>query len=708
MSIKHLFLIAILFPLALITQAQQISVKSFRALPNDMDARQNYPQKDQNGEICAIIKVQSLEKGFYFDIGSLGITKTEQKPGEIWVYVPHGARKITITHDKFLPLRDYFFTESITEGTCYELVLVSGKVVTSVVENEVESQWLIINTEPAGADVYINDAPAGKTPYLGELPVGKCNYRLQKELYLNEAGAVELLAGSQKKKLDVKLKPNFGSIQVSTTPENGSSVVLNGLETGKVTPCTFDKLPIGEHTIIVNHDMYASATKKITLSSGETLPVSIELKPAFAEITLHSEPKADLYVNGQMKANASWQGRLTPGMYTFEAKLDKHSTATEKRTVNVGEPLELTLQPIPKTGTLKVISTPLEASIKLNGKDMGQTPITLKNLLIGDYNVELSLAGYVNHNEKTSISEEQTSTVNATMLNGHEVVINSIPPYLELFIDNKSVGTTEWTGNLAFGDHTLKIQQGEIKAEKNIRVNETETFSEYNLVLTQDFTETAKGLNLDMIFIEGGSFDMGSNDDNSEKPIHTVQLSSFYIGKCEVTQAQWQTVMGTSPSHHTKCDKCPVEQVSYDDVQSFISKLNQMKGKQYSLPTEAQWEYAARGGNKSRGYTYSGSNNIDDVAWYNDNSGYASHPVAQKQHNELGICDMSGNVNEWCSDWYKCYPGHGGVCIWTQSSRVFRGGSWSYLARSCRTTSRNSSTPVYSSNEMGFRLASPE
>ncbi len=493
MSIKHLFLIAILFPLALITHAQQISVKSFRALPNDMDARQNYPLKDQNGEICAIIKVQTLEKGFYFDIGSLGITKTEQKPGEIWVYVPHGARKITITHEKFLPLRDYFFTESITEGTCYELVLVSGKVVTSVVENEVESQWLIINTEPAGADVYINDAPTGKTPYQNELPVGKYTYRLQKELYLNEAGVVELLTGSEKKKLDVKMKPNFGSIQLSTTPENGSSVILNGLETGKITPCTFDKLPKGEHTITVSHDMYATATKHITLSAGETLPVSIDLKPTFSEITLHSEPKADLYVNGQMKANASWQGRLTPGIYTFEAKLDKYTTATEKRTVSIGEPLELTLQPIPKTGNLKVISTPMEASIKLDGKDMGQTPATLKNLLIGDYTVELSLAGFAKHSEKTTIAEGQTATLNATLQNGREVSVNSTPTGVDLYIDNQSVGTTPWKGNLIFGEHSLRIQQGEKKAEKIVSITEKEKEGSFLLLLNEK-----EGLNPDL------------------------------------------------------------------------------------------------------------------------------------------------------------------------------------------------------------------
>jgi len=188
---------------------QQLSVKSFRALPNDMDARQNFREMDQNGELCAIIKVVTPESGFQFEIGSLGITKTEQKTGEIWLFIPHGAKRLSIFHKSLGVLRDYFFPERIDEGVCYELVLVSGKTVTTVVANEIDSQWLIITSDPSGADVFINDEPAGVTPYQNLLPVGKYNYRLQKTLYLNSAGVVELVSGGQKQKINAKLESNF-------------------------------------------------------------------------------------------------------------------------------------------------------------------------------------------------------------------------------------------------------------------------------------------------------------------------------------------------------------------------------------------------------------------------------------------------------------------------------------------------------------------
>ena len=184
------------------------------------------------------------------------------------------------------------------------------------------------------------------------------------------------------------------------------------------------------------------------------------------------------------------------------------------------------------------------------------------------------------------------------------------------------------------------------------------------------------------------------------------------MGKYEVTQAQWKAVMGSNPSRF-KGDNLPVENVSWDDVQAFIRKLNQLTGKRYRLPTEAEWEYAARGGNKSRGYKYAGGNNIDEVAWYDGNSGERTHPVGKKRPNELGLYDMSGNVWEWCSDWYdEDYYGNSpqnnpqGPA--SGSSRVFRGGSWLNYAILCRSASRYYSTPDSRYGLIGFRLVSPK
>ena len=210
----------------------------------------------------------------------------------------------------------------------------------------------------------------------------------------------------------------------------------------------------------------------------------------------------------------------------------------------------------------------------------------------------------------------------------------------------------------------------------------------------------------------GCTDEQGSDCYDDEKPAHRVTVSDFYIGKYEVTQAQWKAVMGAStalsnPSYFKYCVQCPVENVSWNDAQEFIRKLNQMTGKRYRLPTEAEWEYAARGGAESRGYKYSGSNNVGDVAWNVENSGSIIHPVGGKRANELGIYDMSGNVLEWCSDWFDSYSSQAQTNPQgpnSGSTRVCRGGSWNLITRFCRVSYRLLNSPDYHNSYLGFRL----
>ena len=227
-------------------------------------------------------------------------------------------------------------------------------------------------------------------------------------------------------------------------------------------------------------------------------------------------------------------------------------------------------------------------------------------------------------------------------------------------------------------------------------------------------TFTVNGVAFKMVKVAGGTFQMGatseqgSDADSDEKPVHSVTLPDYYIGQTEVTQELWEAVMGSNPSYFKGDNQRPVEKVSWDDCQEFIEKLNRLTGKSFRLPTEAEWEYAARGGNKSKGYKYSGSNNPDAVAWYDDNSGGNTHTVAQKQSNELGLYDMSGNVWEWCQDWYGNYSSNSQTNPTgpsTGSHRVLRGGSWCYYARRVRVSFRYRGTPDLRLIINGLRLA---
>jgi formylglycine-generating enzyme required for sulfatase activity len=213
--------------------------------------------------------------------------------------------------------------------------------------------------------------------------------------------------------------------------------------------------------------------------------------------------------------------------------------------------------------------------------------------------------------------------------------------------------------------------------------------------------------NMALVLLKGGCFKMGSAE---EKSLHEVCVSDFAIGKYEVTQGEWQDVMGKNPSRYSSCGSdCPVDQVGWDDIQEFIKKLNARSGKQYRLPTEAEWEYAARSGGKNE--IYAGGNDIDAVAWYDKNSGNAPHKVGTKQGNSLGIFDMSGNVWEWVqdcysADYYKRSPKNNPQGPACSDKRILRGGSWFNNTKDSRATYRLRANPGYSYHfTFGFRLA---
>jgi len=209
--------------------------------------------------------------------------------------------------------------------------------------------------------------------------------------------------------------------------------------------------------------------------------------------------------------------------------------------------------------------------------------------------------------------------------------------------------------------------------------------------------------------VDGGSFTMGSNDGpQNGQPAHIIRLETFYIGVYEVTQSLWQAVMGYNHSQF-KCNDCPVEQVSPKQIRAFIKKLNQHTGKHYRLPTEAEWEYAASGGNKSLGYKYSGSNRLDDVAWFVANAENKTHPVGQKKPNELGLYDMSGNVWEICGDWYRASFYKNSSAFNPQNNKraffkVVRGGSWRSPEERCYNKARNRNIHDHHRGNGGFRL----
>lgn len=215
-----------------------------------------------------------------------------------------------------------------------------------------------------------------------------------------------------------------------------------------------------------------------------------------------------------------------------------------------------------------------------------------------------------------------------------------------------------------------------------------------------------------MVEVRGGTFFMGATSEqgsdafDDETPIHQVTLNSFYIGKYEVTQELWQAVMSNNPSKF-KGNRRPVENISWNDCQDFVMRLNNITGKKFRLPTEAEWEYAARGGIKHHGYKFSGNSIADNVAWYSSNSHGSTHDIGTKKPNELGIFDMSGNVAEWCCDGYSDYNHNSQsnpICSGNEYSYTNRGGGWDSHNPYCRVSYRGSSDKDFRFHDLGLRI----
>ncbi|NLA25102.1 MAG: PEGA domain-containing protein [Bacteroidales bacterium] len=453
--------------------SQEISVASFEKRDHDLDARVNHPVKDQNGDVCALIKIETTQTGFAFDGGQLGIARTEHKVGEYWVYVPWGSKRITISHQHLGTLRDYVFPISIDRATVYLMKLTTGKVTTIIEEPEVLTQWVVITSEPSGADVYVNDKPVGKTPFSREYNIGKHQYRLEMPMYHTDAGIFHLNQNTDKEIVNVVLRPNFGTILVNSSPETDADILIDGRPTNKKTPFEFNKVSSGTHTITVKKAMFYDAWQEVLVEDNKQISINLSMNPAYGEINITTKPTADIYIDGSKIGNGNLNIRKTSGFHTLEARKEKHTSDIKKVEVIDGQTINLDLSPKPQYGILKVSSNPPFADIYIDDVKKGSTPTTIRDLLVGEYNLELKLKNHITHSETITITHNQTTETNQNLETGKQITINSSPFGADLEINGKPVGKTPYTNTLAFGEYKIKLKNDNKTITEKIVVTET-------------------------------------------------------------------------------------------------------------------------------------------------------------------------------------------------------------------------------------------
>lgn len=417
---RHVVLL--LFALLLVgiptfVEAQELSAKSFSERSNDLTASTT-PRKDNNGVICALVKVQIASAYAKFEGAVMG--DVEYKTSEYWVYMPAGSKRLTIKVENYLPLSVEFADYGVNalESKRTYLLVISGIVLQVQAQEPIQQMgYLMIESEPSQADVYLTingqESLEGQTPFQKKLAYGTYALRLSSPLFHDETMSV--VVDQPKVRINPQLKPAFGYLSLSSNP-SGAKVTIEGVPTTFTTPCTTEVLASGTYTLRFSKEKHATVVRQVEVEDGKTIPVSVDLQSNFAPVTISSLPGATISINGNKVGTTSYTADLTPGLYDIEVQLANHHAATRQIEVEANKPQTIGLNPIPISGSLEVQTTPFDVSITIDGKDYGTSPITIDHLPIGQYEVKLTKKGYKNETVKVTVEEGKIVEINRTLV----------------------------------------------------------------------------------------------------------------------------------------------------------------------------------------------------------------------------------------------------------------------------------------------------
>ena len=444
--------------------AQNISVSSFKWLENDLTANTHGTMvKDFNGEVAALIKVVTPEKGFAFDGGMVGIVKTKPMIGEVWVYVPHGIKKISIMHENLGLLRDYYFPIPIEKACTYEMVLVTGKSEVVVTET-VNKQYVVFSVQPVDAMVELN----GELLTVDEeghatkgLPFGVYDYRVSHANYHTEAGKVTVTA-EEKSVVNVALRPNCGWVKLTGDAEyHKAQVYIDNTRVGQL-PFTSKELNSGMHKIRVVKSMYKSYEREVSVSDGETVELDVQLVPNFATVTLMAESGSEIWIDGERRGTGQWTGPLEIGEYKVEVKKESHRTSSEVVRVDDASARTIRLKaPLPITATLEIASVPSFAAVYIDGTRVGETPLIKSNLLVGNHRITFKKEGYKTVDKVITVKEGTENSIEEKLYKVQSVAPAPQPANtISSPSASKDADGTKWLAGIDMGYSTYGFNYG--------------------------------------------------------------------------------------------------------------------------------------------------------------------------------------------------------------------------------------------------------
>lgn len=415
---KPLFQIILILLISFSSYAQRFEVTSFKQDPADPSANM-YAVQHFNGEYCALIKVLTNANNLSFET-TPDLEKFEKKkPGEFWVYVPPGIKRIVIRKDGFIP-KEYTFASNINIQSKLTYVMELEANMQNTEEEAPQPEFVLINSTPKGASVYIKNPVSdefeykGKTPYQAPMLEGEYEYKLKKDFHLDYSGILKVKPGATINE-DITLKANFGTLTINSNPESDAGIILNGKKLNQKTPYTISNVPVGENIIEVEKEFFEPSKQTVNISPGDKKELTFQLKPIFGTVTITCDSKTEIYVDNQKVSTGTYTGRLTSGVHIIEARQNNHHPHKQTVTINKGEEYSYDFNLKPKTGIISVMTTPPGAEIFLDGKSEGKSPKFIRNALIGNHSIKLVLKGYEDVVKQITVTEGQTVDLNISL-----------------------------------------------------------------------------------------------------------------------------------------------------------------------------------------------------------------------------------------------------------------------------------------------------
>ncbi|MBO4574429.1 MAG: PEGA domain-containing protein [Bacteroidales bacterium] len=486
---KRFFILVIALLLSFNVLAQiMVKPDSFREVPGFVNVNRD-KMYDDNDKPYAVLKIRTEKitdkqrRELLFQGDAQTFFEVEYNVGEVWLYLSYYASYIKISHPD-LSSTEFVFPYDMKPKCGYELTLVNKW--DSVVDEKIEYNYLIVRADQPHALIYLDDAFVGEKEVSKSYPTGETHkWRIECDYYHAESGVAEIIAGDPIA-IDKKLRPAYGYINVTSEPESGAMVFIDGNKVG-VTPCKSDRLKSGSYSVKVVKEMYNTMEQTVMVTDGNTTNASIKMTANFVDVNITTDLQSDIYIDNEKKGKGSWKGRLSDGTHIFEAKKESHKTSTKNVTLVRGKSENIVIpDPTPIYGILDVNSRPMGATIFIDGKKIGTTPRVITDILIGKHTIRIEKDGYNTDTKEITIIEKKKTDLNVTLSVGKEITIETNGSGDHIFVDGKEIGTSPLKTALSYGKHTISAYNGNKSAMKDILVERNGGIDKVHLVLEKE------------------------------------------------------------------------------------------------------------------------------------------------------------------------------------------------------------------------------